>query len=80
MKFTGVFNVQAPMGNKLKEKMSEGLRMCNDILKELFAKKHSVSKLLSGLIQPCVLNLISHFKTVSLAAPVGICLAILSTC
>ncbi|KAK3920232.1 Homeotic protein female sterile [Frankliniella fusca] len=32
---------QAPMGSKLKEKMSEGLRQCNDILKELFAKKHS---------------------------------------
>lgn len=30
-------------GVKGKEKLSDALKSCNDILKELFAKKHSVS-------------------------------------
>lgn len=38
--------------NKGKEKLSEGLKMCYEILKELFAKKHRVSNLKN--IQICV--------------------------
>lgn len=35
---------QTPHGAKVKKgKLSEGLKYCNGILKELFAKKHAVS-------------------------------------
>lgn len=35
---------QAGLGQqKMKEKLSDSLKSCNEILKELFSKKHSVS-------------------------------------
>lgn len=42
-------NTSAPQhaSHKAKEKLSEALKSCNEILKELFSKKHSVSFILS---------------------------------
>lgn len=34
--------VQQPILNKPKEKLKDSLKACNEILKELFGKKHSV--------------------------------------
>lgn len=39
-----LLDIQSPLSNvKPKEKLKESLKACNEILKELFSKKHSVS-------------------------------------
>lgn len=38
-------HVQQPASHKPKEKLSEALKACNEILAELFSKKHSVSRI-----------------------------------
>lgn len=37
------FSQPPPSGGKPKDKLNDSLKACNEILKELFSKKHSVS-------------------------------------
>lgn len=45
---------------KAKEKLSEALKSCNEILKELFTKKHSVSWLLVRYINVQSINVVFY--------------------
>lgn len=49
---------QHPAHNKSKEKLSEAMKSCNEILKELFSKKHSVSKFI--FLNFCFVSLPTH--------------------